>query len=77
MDQLNRLQEVFRSVFRDKDLHVSVSTSAKDISSWDSLTHLELIAAVEEEFGVKFSFDEVMQFNSIGDMLLLIGKKTS
>lgn len=70
-----QLQTIFRNVFMDPQLLVTESTSAKDIRMWDSLTHLELIAAVEEGFGIKFSFDEVMQFDNVGDMIRLIAKK--
>jgi acyl carrier protein len=73
---IDNLQEVFRKVFGKNDLLISVNTSTKDIKSWDSLTHLELIAAVEEAFDVKFSFAEVMQFNTVGDMIQAIEKKT-
>jgi len=76
MNTSERLQQVFRKVFQKGDLLISPSTTAKDIRMWDSLTHLELIAAVEEEFGIKFSFSEVMQFNSVGDMLLAISRKS-
>ena len=72
---LERLQKVFRKVFEDERLLVSEATSAKDIRMWDSLTHLELIAAVEAEFNVKFSFSEVMQFSNVGDMMRTIEKK--
>jgi len=43
----------------------------------DSLTHLELIVSVENEFNIKFSFNEVMQFNNVGDMLKIIVKKVN
>lgn len=75
MDKAERLQQVFRNVFQKDDLLITPATSAKDIRMWDSLTHLELIAAVEEEFRIKFSFNEVMQFNTVGDMIVAIGKK--
>ena len=73
---IDKLQDVFRKVFGKNDLLISASTSAKDIKSWDSLTHLELIAAAEEAFDLKFSFAEVMEFNSVGDMIQAIEKKT-
>ncbi|MCE3280504.1 MAG: acyl carrier protein [Bacteroidetes bacterium] len=73
---IDKLQEVFRKVFDKNDLVISADTSAKDIKSWDSLTHLELIASVEETFNVKFSFSEVMQFNTVGDMIRTIEKNT-
>lgn len=75
MDSAEKLQKVFRKVFQNNELVISAGTSAKDIKMWDSLTHLELIAAVEEEFNIKFTFNEVMQFDNAGDMLNAIEKK--
>ena len=51
------------------------TTSASDIKLWDSLMHIELIAAVEREFKITFTFNEVMRFNNVGDMLQVIEKK--
>lgn len=76
MDQAERLQNVFRKVFQNEKLVISGSTSAKEIKMWDSLTHLELIAAVEEEFNMKLSFNEVMQLDTVKDLLDVIEKKS-
>ena len=73
---LEQLQNVFRSVFRNDKLIIQVTTSSKDIKIWDSLMHLELIAAVEFEFNIEFSFNEVMSFKNVGDMMAVIEKKT-
>lgn len=71
----DRLQTVFREVFDDPQLVIQSTTTADDIRAWDSLTHLELIASVEEEFKVKFSFEEVMHFHTVGDLFHCITKK--
>jgi acyl carrier protein len=71
----DRLQQVFRKIFGDDKLIITKSSSAKDIKMWDSLTHLELITAVETEFKIKFSFTEVMEFNTVGDMMQAIEEK--
>ncbi len=72
---LKRTELVFQKVFKNKDLTINVETSAKDIAMWDSLTHVELIASLEEEFGIVFSFNEVMQFGNVGDMINLVMHK--
>ncbi|PIP53883.1 MAG: acyl carrier protein [Bacteroidetes bacterium CG23_combo_of_CG06-09_8_20_14_all_32_9] len=74
---LEQLQNVFRKVFEDEKLNIQPLTSTNDIKMWDSLTHLELIVSVENEFNIKFSFNEVMQFNNVGDMLKIIVKKVN
>jgi len=72
---LQQLQTLFRKVFNDEGLIITPSTSAKDIPPWDSLMHISLITAVESEFNTSFTFNEVMQFNNVGDMVKLIEKK--
>ena len=64
----NRLNEVFREVFDDDSITVNAETTAADIEDWDSLTHIQLIAAVEDEFGVKFSMKQVSSMKNVGEM---------
>lgn len=72
-----QLEYVFRSIFEDDTLKIDSNTSAKDIDMWDSLTHVELISEVEEKFNITFSFNEVMDFKNVGDMLKTIEDKTA
>lgn len=75
MEIKERLQEIFRDVFDEEDLEIREDMSAKDIDDWDSLAQINLIVAIEKEFGVKFNLDEVSQLKNIGEMLELISKK--
>jgi acyl carrier protein len=72
---LHQLQEVFRKVFRQNDLVINNNTSAKDIQGWDSFMHIELISTIESEFKITFSFNEVIKFNTVGDMIKSIEEK--
>ena len=45
-----RLNKVFRDVFDDDDITVTETTTSADIDDWDSLEHINLVAAVEQEF---------------------------
>jgi acyl carrier protein len=54
-DVRSELQEVFRSVFDDDDLLITDKTTATDIDGWDSVAHINLVIAIEKQFGVKFS----------------------
>jgi acyl carrier protein len=72
---LEKLQEVFRSVFDDEELVINKETSAKDIPNWDSLMHVTLIVSVEKAFNVHFASSEVVQLKNVGDLLALIKAK--
>lgn len=73
-DIYERLNRVFREVFNDDTITVNASTTAADIDDWDSLTHIQLIAAVEDEFGVKFSMKQVSSMKNVGEMAEIISE---
>lgn len=67
-----RLNDVFRDVFDDEDIEVDASTVADDIEDWDSMMHITLIGAVEDEFGVRFKMGEVSTMKNVGEMVRII-----
>lgn len=69
---MERLNEVFRDVFDDKRLVVDEYTTADDIEDWDSLEHINLIAAVEQEFKMKFKMKEVSGMKNVGEMAEIV-----
>lgn len=68
----DRLNEVFRDVFDDDDITVNEDTTADDIEDWDSLEHINLISAVEDEFGIRFKMGEVSSMKNVGEMVEII-----
>lgn len=67
-----RLNNVFRDVFDDDTIVVTEETTSSDIEDWDSLEHINLIVAVEQEFGMKFNMNEVTTMKNVGDMVNII-----
>ncbi len=67
-----RLNEVFRDVFDDDELEVNAETTADDIDDWDSLSHITLVSAVEDEFGIRFKMGEVSGMKNVGEMVDII-----
>ena len=67
-----RLNDVFQDVFDDDEITVSANTTAEDIEDWDSLEHIRLIAAVEQNFGLRFKMGEVASMKNVGEMVAII-----
>jgi acyl carrier protein len=61
----SRLQRVFREVFDDDALIITPETSYETLKGWDSMAQVKLIMALEEEFGIKLSTDEVVEAASV------------
>jgi len=70
-----RVNEVFQIVFDDLDLMVGRQTTAKDVEDWDSLTHINLIVAVEKEFKIRFTTAEVTNLKNVGELIDAILRK--
>ena len=66
------LNGVFQDVFDDESIEVHDETTSDDIEDWDSLEHINLIAAVEQEFGVKFNLGQVVSMKNVGEMVDII-----
>ena len=73
----SRLTPIFRDVFDDEALVVSDGMTAEDVPAWDSLSHLNMIVAVEKAFGVKFSVRDVRSLKNVGELIDMISKKAS
>ncbi|MBR6088848.1 MAG: acyl carrier protein [Anaerolineaceae bacterium] len=65
---LFRLNKVFQDVFDDEELTVTDQTSPEDIDDWDSLAQITLIAAVENEFGIRFPVKKALQMKTAGQI---------
>ncbi len=75
MVTLEMLEPIFREVFDDEAIQLKRETTADDIEEWDSLTHMNLVIALELRFKVKFALGELQKLKNVGEMLDLINKK--
>jgi len=77
MNTIDTLTEVFRQVFDDPEIELTPQTTADDIEGWDSLSHVNLIMAVETRFDIRFKPKEVLSFKNVGDLTRCVDSKLS
>jgi acyl carrier protein len=74
---LTKVQQAFKNAF-DVDPHtVTIDTTASDISAWDSVGHLSLAGSLEEAFGITLDVDELMEMESVREIVRIITPKVS
>lgn len=66
---LAKLNEIAQEVFEDDELILKEHTVASDVDGWDSLTHLQLISEIEDEFKIKFLMGEIQGFANVGELV--------
>ena len=79
MSTMNEILEQVNSVFKDvldnEEIIVTANTTADDIDEWDSLSHIQLVVAIEKHFKIRFTSSEINNFKNVGEMCLGIQAK--
>lgn len=66
------LNGIFRDVFDDEEIEVMDATTSADIEDWDSLEHINLVNAIEQQFSMKFTMGQVVSMKNVGEMVDII-----
>ncbi len=69
------LQSIFQDVLDDPALRIDRSSTALTVPGWDSLAHIRLVVAIEQQFKIKFALGELEQLKNVGEMLDLMERK--
>lgn len=69
------LKTTILSALNLEDWEITDTTTAGEIPGWDSLSHINVVLAVEKQFGVRFKGAEVLRLKNIGDLQRLVDCK--
>ena len=69
-----RLQPIFREILAP-ELVLTEDLDASKVPEWDSLNHISLVVAIESEFGVEITAEELATLQTVGDMARLLASK--
>lgn len=75
MELKERLTSVFHTVFDNDAIELTPELTADDVDEWDSLSHINLMIAIELEFGIEFSQNEIQNFANVGELIASINEK--
>jgi len=71
----NRIKKVMSAVFEVPVEKINDKSSPDTIESWDSLKHMNLVVALEEEFGVHFNDENIVEIMNYSLIRLILSKK--
>lgn len=66
---LEKVQEIFCDVLGNDDIVLTETTTSQDVDEWTSLAQAQILTAVENELGIRFSLKEIMSVKSVGDIV--------
>lgn len=71
-----KIRKILADTFRVKTDYITSETTIDNIDTWDSLTHMELVANLEGALGIEFDGDEIADMISVNSIEKIIsGKK--
>jgi acyl carrier protein len=70
-----KMTEIFRHIFENDNMVLSDDMTPDTVENWASLTHMQMITALQENFGVKFSIKDQLKLMRVGDIISLLEEK--
>ena len=72
---LSKVRDTIADVLDLPELTVTMQTTAENVEGWDSFNHINIVVAIEREFGIKVHTAEIEELRNVGELVELIDKK--
>jgi acyl carrier protein len=66
---LEQLNEIFIDVIDEDAISLKEASTAKEVEGWDSLTHIQLVVAIEKHFKIRFTSREIQEWKNVGELI--------
>lgn len=72
---LDEISSIFADTLDEDKITLSETSTADEVEGWDSLTHVQLVVAVEKKFKLRFTAKEIQSWKNIGELIDSIASK--
>jgi acyl carrier protein len=72
---LTQLHGVFTDILDNEKIQLAEATTADEVEGWDSLTHVQLVVAIEKHFKIRFTSKEIQSWKNVGELINSISSK--
>ncbi|NOW94985.1 acyl carrier protein [Mucilaginibacter sp. SG564] len=72
---LKTVNDIFIDVLDDDTIVLTYETTANDVEEWDSLNHIQLVVAIEKQFRIRFTSQEIQSWNNVGELVNSISNR--
>ena len=74
---LERVRTIAADVLEVPTAQITPGSSPESIETWDSVHHLNLVLALEQDFNLQFEPEEIDQMKDIQHILDILGSKVA
>ncbi|WP_029209490.1 acyl carrier protein [Aquimarina agarilytica] len=69
---LEKVKSALVTVLEHDNFQLTEDTTAHDVDGWESVTHMMIISEIEASLNIKFKLMDLMNMNSVGDLVRII-----
>ena len=70
-----QLARKLASVFRIRESDINLALTQQDVSSWDSLTQMDLVISLEQEYDIVLDIDDIVKMTSVSHIVDVLRSK--
>ena len=70
-----KVKEIIATVLEVEVSQIDDDTAIGDIPEWDSLSHIQIVSAIEKEFGFNFTPDVMMDLEDVSDIVAAVEER--
>lgn len=70
-----KFTSIVSDIFNLSDGEVVPELVIRDLHTWDSLKHMELVVALECTYGIELTFDEIVSIETIADIQIVLSAR--
>ena len=75
LEIFEKLKNILFNVFNDESITITEASSSDTIEEWDSLAHVQIVNDIQKAFGIKISAREMMDWDTVSDIIDTISEK--
>ena len=75
MNVEEKVKEIIAGILKVSAEEISPDTAIGDIPEWDSLSHIQIVSAIEKEFGFSFTPDVMMDLEDVSDIVTAVQER--
>lgn len=72
----DKIISIIAKILEVDNNEVEMDTAIGDLPEWDSLHHLQIIASLEKEFGIKYNAVDLVELEDVSDLIALTKEMT-
>ena len=72
---IQKIESIVATSLNHHDFTMTEATKPEEITGWDSMANAMILTAIEQEFGIKFKFADMLAWKTVGELAEIVMKK--